>query len=182
VRLGPGGPAAEGRESSPARVGREDGAGGVGSKLCDDMEPKKIEKIVVGLDGSDHSAAALGWAIGMARGMQSEVIAVYGIDIPVYFPAPYGVPPQYDPEWRAEMEKEFRGWCAPLEKAGVRFRGLVRDGRPATVLAEVAESEGADVIVVGRRGRGGVAELVLGSVSHELALHSKVPVLLIPPA
>jgi hypothetical protein len=38
---------------------------------------------------------------------------------------------------------------------------------------------GADVIVVGRRGRGGVAELLLGSVSHELVFHSKRPVLVI---
>ena len=145
------------------------------------MGPKKVEKIVVGLDGSDHSAAALEWAIGMARGMGAEVIALYAVDIPVYF-SPYGVPPQFDPEWRAAMEKEFKQWCAPLEKAGVRYRAFMRDGRPASVLADLAEAEGADVVVVARRGRGGVAELVLGSVSHELALHSKVPVLLIPPA
>ncbi len=146
------------------------------------MEPKKIEKIVVGLDGSEHSAAALSWAVGMARGMGSEVIALYAVDIPVYYPAPYGVPPQYDPEWRQAMAGEFEKWCEPLKKAGVRYRALMLDGRPATELARTAEEEGADVIVVARRGRGGVAELVLGSVSHELILHSKVPVLLIPPA
>jgi nucleotide-binding universal stress UspA family protein len=145
------------------------------------MEPRKIERVVVGLDGSDHSNAALGWAIAMAKGMDAEVIAVYALDIPIYL-APYGIPPQYDPEWRQAMEGEFKKWCAPLEQAGVAFRAFLRDGRPATILAEVAAAEGAGVVVVGRRGRGGVAELVLGSVSHELALHSKVPVLLIPPA
>jgi nucleotide-binding universal stress UspA family protein len=47
------------------------------------------------------------------------------------------------------------------------------------VIAQVADSVNADVIVIGRRGRGGVAELVLGSVSHELVLHSKRPILVI---
>jgi nucleotide-binding universal stress UspA family protein len=55
----------------------------------------------------------------------------------------------------------------------------MEDGRPSAVIAQVGESVDADVIVVGRRGRGGVAELVLGSVSHELVLHSKRPILLI---
>ena len=147
------------------------------------MQPKKIERIVVGLDGSDHSRGALDWAIGMARGMDAEVVAVHGIDIPVYFAAPYGVPPQFDPEWRAAVQRDFEDtWCAPLKAAGIRYRTVMDDARPATLLASVAESEGADVIVVARRGRGGVAELVLGSVSHELALQSRVPVLLIPPA
>ena len=55
----------------------------------------------------------------------------------------------------------------------------MRDGRPATVISEAADEFDADLIMVGRRGRGGVAELVLGSVSHELVLHSKRPVLVI---
>ena len=58
----------------------------------------------------------------------------------------------------------------------------MEDGRPASVIATVADGIDADVIVVGRRGRGGVAELVLGSVSHELVLHSKRPILLISTA
>jgi nucleotide-binding universal stress UspA family protein len=47
------------------------------------------------------------------------------------------------------------------------------------VIADVAERENADLIVVGRRGRSGVAELLLGSTSHELVLHSKQPVLVV---
>jgi nucleotide-binding universal stress UspA family protein len=43
----------------------------------------------------------------------------------------------------------------------------------------VADRENADMVVVGRRGRGGVAELLLGSTSHELVLNSKHPVLVI---
>lgn len=142
-----------------------------------------ISRIVVGVDGSEHSEAALDWAVRMAEGMGSEVVAVFAIAPPVYFDMGYMAPiapPQLDPTWRAEMQKEFeRKWCKRLQDSGVRYRTIMEDGRPSAVIARVGESLGADVIVVGRRGRGGVAELVLGSVSHELILHSKRPILLI---
>jgi nucleotide-binding universal stress UspA family protein len=144
-----------------------------------------IHKIVVGVDGSAHADAALAWAIRMAKGMSSEVIAVYAVDIPVWI-AGYGaeaapvVPPQFDPEWRAEMKREFEEeWCRPLKDSGVRYRSVMADGNAATVIHAVAEQEDADIVVVGRRGRGGFAELLLGSVSHALVLHSKRPVLVI---
>ena len=114
-------------------------------------------------------------------GMGSEVIAVFAISPPVYFDLGYTTPPvEYDPQWRADIEKNFEGqWCKPLRDSGVRYRTVIEDGRAATVLTKIAEETDADIILTGRRGRGGVAELLLGSVSHELVLHSKRPVLVI---
>ena len=145
-----------------------------------------IGRIVVGVDGSKHSDAAISWAVRMAKGMGSEVVAVFAISTPVYFDGGYMAPvppPQLDPEWRAAMKSEFEGrWCKHLRDTGVRYRTVMEDGRPAEVIAQVADNVDADVIVVGRRGRGGVAELVLGSVSHALVLHSKRPILVISTA
>jgi nucleotide-binding universal stress UspA family protein len=145
-----------------------------------------ISRIVVAVDGSHHSEAALEWAVRMAKGMGSEVVAVFAIAPPVYFDTGYMAPvapPQLDPQWRAEIKTEFEEqWCKRLKEAGVQYRMILGDGRPASVIAQVADSIDADVIVVGRRGKGGVAELVLGSVSHELVLHSKRPILLISTA
>jgi nucleotide-binding universal stress UspA family protein len=142
-----------------------------------------IGRIVVGVDGSEHSEAAIKWAVRMAKGMGSEVVAVFAVAPPVYFDGGFMapvVPPQLDEEWRAGMKSEFeRRWCKGLREAGVGYRTIMEDGRPASVIAQVADRVNADVIVVGRRGRGGVAELVLGSVSHELVLHSKRPILVI---
>ncbi len=146
------------------------------------MSAHGIRTIVVGVDGSEHAAKAVEWAVRMAKGMGSEVVAVYAVDNPVTFGEAFVAvtPPQFDPAWRAEVENLFENvWCKPLRDAAVRYRPIMRDGRPATVVADVADEVDADVIVLGRRGRGGMAELVLGSVSHELVLHSARPVLLI---
>jgi nucleotide-binding universal stress UspA family protein len=139
-----------------------------------------IRRIAVGVDGSESSAAAVKWAVRLAKATGAQVIAVYAVDIPVYFPEPEELPFVLDDEWRAGMKSEFEDrWCKPLKVGGVRYRAIMEDGRAATVIAEVAEREKADVIVVGRRGRGGVAELLLGSTSHELVLHSRQPVLVV---
>jgi nucleotide-binding universal stress UspA family protein len=147
------------------------------------MAGRGIEKIVVGVDGSEQSAAAIEWAIRMAQGMGSEVVAVFAIDVPHWFAEPYvtAPPPQFDPEWRKEMQTAFEElWCKPLRDAAVKYQAIMEDGRPASVINRIAEGMAADLIILGRRGRGGVAELVLGSVSHELVLHARLPVLLIP--
>src|ERR1700694_2021276 len=60
-----------------------------------------IRRIVLGVDGSESSAAAIKWALRLAKGLGSQVIAVYAVDIPVYLPEPYGLPVQFDPEWRS---------------------------------------------------------------------------------
>jgi len=142
-----------------------------------------IKRIVVGVDGSDHANAALQWAVRMAAGMGSEVIAVFAIAPPAYFDTGYAaptIPVQYDEQWRKEMKGEFETvWCKPLRDANVNYRTVVGDGRAASVIVDAADANDADLVVVGRRGRGGVAELLLGSVSHELVLHCKRPVLVI---
>lgn len=142
-----------------------------------------IKRLVIGVDGSSHAAAAMQWAIRMAKGMDCEVIAVFAIAPPVYFDtglAAPTIPVQYDAQWRADMKKDFEDvWCKPLREAGIRYRTVIEDGRAASVISAAADDADADVVLVGRRGRGGVAELLLGSVSHELVLHCKRPVLVI---
>jgi nucleotide-binding universal stress UspA family protein len=70
-------------------------------------------------------------------------------------------------------------WCRPLRDAGIPYRSRVVAGRPSAVLEEAAREEGADLIVVGRRGRSAARELLAGSVSHELSHRSEIPVLIV---
>ena len=142
-------------------------------------------RIVIGLDGSAGSTHALQWAIDMAKRLDAEVVAVHVESLPIYIPAPMGiVPPAETPDQRADLQEAFvTEWCLPLRKSGVRFLAILEEGPPiGTALIEVGLREGADMIVVGSRGLNGVAEFLLGSVSHQVAHHSAIPVVIVPPA
>jgi nucleotide-binding universal stress UspA family protein len=145
------------------------------------MPASRTKRIVVGVDGSDQALAALEWAIEMARPMSAEIVAVFAVPPPSYVGYGYdAVPPPLDLDWRAAVRQEFeREWCRPLHESGIPHRLVMEDGRAASVIADVADSEDADLVVVGRRGRGGIAELLLGSVSHELGHHCHRPVVLV---
>lgn len=144
---------------------------------------QRSPRIVIGLDGSVGSAHALQWAIDMAKRLDAEIVAAHIERLPTYSPVSMGfVSPTETSGERAERQKTVVAeWCAPLRKSGVRFRGIVEEGTPVGMaLIEVAVREGADMIVVGSRGLNGVAELLLGSFSHQIAHHSPIPVVIVP--
>ncbi|MCG2623126.1 universal stress protein [Arthrobacter sp. I2-34] len=133
------------------------------------------ERIVVGVDGSEPSILALREAARLAETLGASVEAVtvwqevYGLEM--------GWPVEWDPEDNAgkilatALERAF-GDAAP---AGLRSK--VRRGQPAREL--IAESKGARMLVVGSRGHGGFAGLLLGSVSSACAEHAECPVLVV---
>ena len=72
-------------------------------------------------------------------------------------------------------------WCKPLADAGVAHRIVVIDGvSAANTSMDVAKAEDAELVVVGRRGRGGFASLMLGSTSSQLSHHCDRPLLIVP--
>ena len=142
-------------------------------------------KIVVGTDGSEPSKRAVEWCAAHAGALGAEVVAVHAIDIPIVVaPATTAFPlqiPQLSTDEREDLRDIVtREWCAPLDKAAVPFRVVVVDGNPALVLMEVAKEENADLVVTGKRGRGGFAELILGSTSHVLSHHLDRPLVIVP--
>jgi nucleotide-binding universal stress UspA family protein len=143
---------------------------------------EQVRRVVVGLDGSANSRAALDYVVALARPLGAEVVAVYAL-MPleyVYPPHPLALPVQFDEEALRTMQGQLEDeWCRPLRDAGVRYRARVVTGRPSTVLEDTAREEGADLIVVGRRGRSAARELLAGSVSHELSHRSEIPVLIV---
>jgi nucleotide-binding universal stress UspA family protein len=146
-------------------------------------EHEALRVIVVGLDGSGEAARALDWAVNVGRAQQSEVIAVHALQVPfmAYYSLEAAIPAEASGPWRDGINRAFEEeWSRPLKESGIRHRTVVDEGRPSRVIADLAERLGADLVVVGRRGRGGAAELLLGSVSHELTHHCTVPVVVIP--
>jgi nucleotide-binding universal stress UspA family protein len=140
-------------------------------------------KIIIGVDGSPSSARAVEWCAAHAAALEAEVVAVHSIEMPLYAGYPFGyvsLPAPSGPD-RDELHDGIqREWCAPLSKANVRFRVVLSDGTPAPALIAIAKEEAADLVVTGRRGRGGFAELLLGSTSHALSHHLEHPLLIIP--
>jgi len=139
-------------------------------------------KIVVGVDGSPQSERAVAWCASHASALDATVVVVHANEIPVAIPmGAYYAYPGLTPEQRDELRDVVsRDWCKPLADAGVMFRVIMTEGPPAASIMETASAEQADLVVVGRRGRGGFAELVLGSTSHQLSHHLDRPLVIVP--
>jgi len=140
-------------------------------------------KIVVGVDGSEAAHRAVEWCATRAGALGAEVVVVHAIEVLVYSsPIPNSFPvPQISQVDRDELQAHITAvWCAPLANAAVPFRVVLMDGNPALVILDVAKAEQADLVVTGRRGRGGFAELLLGSTSRALTHHLACPLLIVP--
>lgn len=148
-----------------------------------DRDATDGERVVVGVDGSDPSRAALGWALTEARLRSATLEAVHAWEVPVIFgPVGVGFPYETGPIERAAHElidQEVDKALADTGTAGVTVERTVSANGPTTALLDAAEN--ADLVVVGRRGVGGFQRLLLGSVSDHVARHAPCPVVVMPP-
>jgi len=138
--------------------------------------PNPTPRIVVGVDGSPSSIAALRWArrIGQAVGADLEAVTTWE------FPASYGVgavPLDWRPDVDAaqQLADALTAAFGSPEPAGITRQ--IREGHAAPVLVEA--SAGAEMLVVGSRGHGGFVGLLLGSVSAYCAEHASCPVVVV---
>jgi nucleotide-binding universal stress UspA family protein len=130
--------------------------------------------VVVGIDGSVESLKATAWAAEQARatGGTLELLIVWAR------PMSYGLPlvvGGYNPEQEAQdiVDKAATG----IDLPAAQLHTSVVNGAPASVLVE--RSKSVDLLVVGSRGHGGFAEMVLGSVSDHCAHHAHCPVVVV---
>lgn len=139
-------------------------------------------KILLAYDGSKAANKALGRAVELAKvtpGATLDVIHAY--DFPRFFigeglaPIPASLNKDvYDLAVQTTEEIRER-----IEKSGVTGQVEMIQGPPAEVILEYANQNGSDLIVIGSRGLGGIREFVLGSVSHNVVQHAKIPVLVV---
>jgi len=138
------------------------------------------ERIVVGVDGSEGSRRALQWAVDEAKlrgDTRVEAVLVWQDPVAAAWPYP---PVLWDRDSLASAAKE----ALDRVVAGVDVRGydgvvepVLAEGAPARVLLEAAD--GADLVVVGAHGPGGISDRLLGSVSRHVARHSTRPVVVV---
>lgn len=136
-------------------------------------------RIVVGIDGSQSSHAALETALREARCLDATVEAVlaHQTHLPSYGIGPMVIPMPSSGELQAAAERSLAEVVA-AHPTDVRVEQIVVDGPAARSLLDVAE--GADLLVVGSRGRGGFVGLLLGSTSQHVVTHAPCPVLVVP--
>ncbi|WP_448808039.1 universal stress protein [Agromyces bauzanensis] len=143
-----------------------------------DHEPESgPPAVIVGVDGSDSSLAALRYAADLAPklGLRVRALAVWNYPSFLYG----GYYPQMD--WTPEDDAQRIVTRSAEEVFGPQppewFATRTRQGRPAEVLID--ESQHAEMLVVGSRGHGGFTGLLLGSVSAAVAEHAHCPVLVV---
>jgi nucleotide-binding universal stress UspA family protein len=135
--------------------------------------------VVVGVDGSESSIAALRVAAeeAEARSAKLHIVVAWHVPLAVYTD---GLPPP--PEVATDMKDAAEDIATLAEEkvpAGIEYEIRMREGQPQDVLVE--ESQGAEVLVVGSRGLGAFSRLVLGSVSEHVSHHATCPVVVVPP-
>jgi nucleotide-binding universal stress UspA family protein len=139
-------------------------------------EPTRAARIVVGVDGSDSSQAALRWALRQAKLDGGRVDAV----IAWHYPAEYGwAIPGIDLDFAGTAREVLTGALAAAGglEPDVAVFPQVLEGYPAEVLLRAAKE--ADLLVVGSRGHGGFTSALIGSVSLHCVMHAHCPVLVV---
>ena len=138
---------------------------------------RRMERVLVGVDGSEASRAALRWAAEEAKVRGVPLLAIEAWEFsPLMFAA--DVPVQLGDlkdtveAHLAEVVREEVG-----DPAGVDVREAVVEEAP--VPAILGEATADDLIVIGSRGRGGFKGLLLGSVSQQVAQHAPCPVVIV---
>lgn len=136
--------------------------------------------VVVGVDSSKASSAALIWAAEEARMRQAALKVVHVWQVPTVAYGGYLAPPVITGDWQPAVIASLRDQVRSVlgDHRDLEVDCEVKEGPPAQVLLEQAKE--ADLLVVGSRGHGGFVGLLLGSVSSHVVHHAACPVTIVP--
>jgi nucleotide-binding universal stress UspA family protein len=156
--------------------------------LADEKEAK-FSKILVAIDGSDHSMKAAEYAIDIARDNKAQLIALTVLDITKigYATFAFIASPMHGLDELKQKREEAQGW---LDKVGqltsqkanddIQFKSQIEESMSVGgTIVDFAENQNMDLIVVGSRGRSGFTKLLLGSIASTVVTYATCPVLVI---
>jgi nucleotide-binding universal stress UspA family protein len=136
------------------------------------------ERILVPTDGSEGMDRVVEHAVGLARRHGATLDLVYVVDTAAFANLPM------ETSWEGIRESLREEGATALEAAEAVVEGVpserhVLEGGPSREIVDYAERSGADLVVMGTHGRGGLNRLLLGSVAERVVRSSPVPVLTI---
>jgi len=137
------------------------------------MTGNAVFRIVVGVDGSPQSQAALDWAVDEARLHGGQVLALAAWSFP-YVSDALGQAWDYE-TFESDARTILEAELARVGNQGVEITGRLVQGNPAAALVDASRE--AELVAVGSRGHGGFAGMMLGSVSTQTVHHAHCPVL-----
>lgn len=146
----------------------------------DGMSEGGVERIVVGIDGSEGARGALKWAAREARVHKASLEVVHAWSLPYGYGLPY-TSAHFDPSSIEEAARRtLDSAVGSIDPDGLAHPvdPVLLCGGAAPVLLERAK--GADLVVAGSRGLGGFTGLLLSSVGHQVAHHAITPVVIVP--
>jgi len=143
------------------------------------MNGSPFRVVVVGVDGSRESEAALRFASDEAklRGALLRIVCAWEPSASGYLGEAFVPTPDEFVHAEQHAEDVLRGALQQLQGESLEVEAVAEEGGPAAVLLE--QAAGADLLVVGSRGLGTAKRLMLGSVSHELAQHARCPIVIV---
>jgi nucleotide-binding universal stress UspA family protein len=149
----------------------------------------RIGSLVIGVDGSPNSRRAVAYAAGLSPAPGARVVLVAAVErlrvqslglMPASIRSALARElAETNAEREAAARKEMESAAGQLEKAGWTVTATLRNGPPVDALVAAAGTAKADVLVVGARGTGGVARLLLGSVAEGVLDRSPTSVLIV---
>jgi nucleotide-binding universal stress UspA family protein len=136
--------------------------------------------IVVGIDGSEGAGHALDFAIKEAAVRGSRLRMVSAWEIPASVLASVVASKEFYEEFRENAVAVARDAAARVAELApsVEHEEIVVEGQAAKAL--LANAEDAELLVVGRRGHGSFREMLLGSISRQVVVHAKCPLVIVP--
>ena len=141
-----------------------------------------IQHILVPTDFSGTSAAAIRYAVGLAKDLSGRLHLVHVLERPFVTPGPYEF---VLPDNPTRHQRQYQLALAELRRVAATVQGVdvsveVRDGTPLESIAQASIDYGADLIVLGTQRRSGLRHLMAGSATERLLRLVDCPVLAVP--
>jgi nucleotide-binding universal stress UspA family protein len=137
----------------------------------------ETKHILVALNETGEPRKGMEKAIYLAKLTGAKIT---GVNVIVVSPTLASTVTKYYRDYLAEKAQEMLDRVKEsCEKQGIQLASKILDGSPATKIAEFAEEEKVDLVIVGSRGLGGMSEAILGSVATSIVHKSKVSVLVV---